>query len=143
MLPQRAVSQRTSTDDFQGQMALEQQSSPYTKNYSVHVWRYEEIHTLKITIFMCGDMKKNTTIILITLEERQLQGSGLFSFVFICYLHMIIFNNRQLGYLRILINSKILVGDSGGNHVEDCSENSPYICSYQYKMLVIVSEMSE
>lgn len=92
---------------------------------------------------MCGDMKKNTTTILITLEGRQLQGSRLFSFVFICYLHMMIFNNRQLGYLRILINSKILVGDSGGNHFAVCSENSPYICSYQYKMLVMFSEMSE
>ena len=48
MSPQGADSQRNSTDEFQGQMALKQQSSPYTKNYSIPVWGYEEIHIRKL-----------------------------------------------------------------------------------------------
>lgn len=76
---------------------------------------------LKIIALTDGKYKEENHYNIKTLAEKRLQGSKLFSFVFIHYLHMIIFNNRQFCYLCTIIGSNKLLADSGCNHFEACS----------------------
>jgi uncharacterized membrane protein len=76
---------------------------------------------LKIIAFTHGKYKEENHYNIKTLAGKQLQGSKLFSFVFIHYLHMIIFNNRQFCYLCTIIGFNTLLADSGSYHFEACS----------------------